>query len=72
MYGIFGLLVGFMLDSIIISAIGLGLFVDELSYLLLGGKTHADNYSRLSLFGTLFFVAVVYISRFQLVQLFQP
>lgn len=26
------------------------LFVDELAHILIGGKSHADNYSKLSLF----------------------
>lgn len=41
------------------SAVGCGLFVDEATYLLLDGKTHADNYSRWSLIGTAALVAAV-------------
>jgi len=63
MYGVAGLLIGIMFHSILIYAIGLGLFVDELTYLLIQGKNHKDNYSKISLLGTLFFVAIVFIFR---------
>jgi len=61
MFGILGVISGLITGSLIIYAIGLGLFVDELTYLLTGGKTHKDNYSKISLLGTLFFVVIVFI-----------
>lgn len=63
MYGILGILIGLLFQSLIVYAVGFGLFVDELTFLLMGGKTHEDNYSRISLFGTLFFVVLVFILR---------
>lgn len=63
MFGIAGMIAGFFTGSIVLYAIGLGLFVDELTYLLIGGRTHEDNYSKISLLGTLFFVAVVFVLR---------
>lgn len=60
MYGLALLTVGYALGSAIIFAVGLGLFVDELTYLLMGGKTHADNYSMISLLGTLMFIVLVF------------
>src|SRR3989344_4495518 len=63
MYGLAGILVGLVFHSILIYAIGLGLFVDELTYLIMRGKDHKDNYSKISLFGTLFFVIIVFLFR---------
>ena len=63
MYGLVGILVGLVLHSVLIYAIGLGLFVDELTYLLMRGKDHKDNYSKISLLGTLFFVIIVFVFR---------
>lgn len=44
-------------------AIGLAMFVDELTYLLIGGETHADNYSPVSLIGTLLFIIMIFVIR---------
>jgi hypothetical protein len=63
MYGIAGIIIGFIFHSIILFAIGTGLFIDELTYLLIHGKTHKDNYSKISLAGTLFFVLLVFFLR---------
>ena len=63
MYGLVAMFVGLLLHTAIIYAIGLGLFVDELTYLIIGGKTHADNYSIKSIVGTLVFILVVLIFR---------
>lgn len=60
-YGILGVLLGLIFHSVIIYAIGLGLFVDELTYLLIRGKNHQDNYSKTSLVGTFIFVILVFL-----------
>ena len=70
MYGILGILIGLLFKSLIFYAIGLGLFIDELTYLLIRGKNHEHNYSKVSLIGTLFFVIVVFILRNYLIFLF--
>ncbi len=62
-FGVAGILVGLLIHSVIIYSIGFGLFIDELTYLIIGGKTHRDNYSKISLFGTLFFVILVFLFR---------
>jgi uncharacterized membrane protein YdjX (TVP38/TMEM64 family) len=67
MYGILGIIIGLISSSIIVYAIGLGLFVDELTYVLIGGKTHKDNYSKISLIGTLCFIIIVFILKNYLV-----
>ena len=67
MYGLLDIAASLLVHSLILYAIGLGLFVDELTYLLIGGKTHKDNYSAISLTGTLAFIAVVYVFKTQIV-----
>ena len=69
MYGIVGIIVGLLTSSVFIYAIGLGLFIDELTYLLIGGKSHQDNYSKISLIGTFIFVILVFIFQDYLVLL---
>jgi hypothetical protein len=72
MYGILGIVVGALVHSIGVYAVGAGLFVDELSFLLMRGKTHQDNYSAASLLGTLLFVIAVFVLRHFLVALCTP
>ncbi len=63
MIGILLILIGIFSRSVIVYAIGLGLFIDELAYLIINGKTHQDNYSLVSLLGTLGFVVVIFLFR---------
>ena len=70
MYGLVAIILGFISQSILIYAIGLGLFIDELTFLLMGGKTHEDNYSKISLLGTLIFIVIVFLFRRYLAQPF--
>lgn len=67
MYGIAVALLGITFNSIVIYAIGLGLFVDELTYLLMRGKTHTDNYSVKSILGTALLCLGVYLLKDQLI-----
>lgn len=69
MYGVVFIIFGIAVSSIIFYAIGLGLFIDELTYLLIRGKTHEDNYSSVSLIGTISFVVLVYIFKGSLMSL---
>ncbi len=71
MFGILGIILSLILRSPLIFAIGLGLFVDELTYILIGGKTHKDNYSKVSLAGTLLFVIMVFILKDYLLYIFK-
>lgn len=66
MYGIALAVAGALLGSITIYAIGLGLFVDELGFLLIRGKTHEENYSKVSLLLLVLFIILVYILKEQL------
>lgn len=66
MYGVALIVTSFVVSNRILLAIGLGLFVDELTFILMGGKTHQDNYSARSLIGTIVFISVAYVFREQL------
>lgn len=59
MYGLVGIAVGLAIHSIVLYAVGAGLFVDEATLLVLGGSTHEENYSAYSLLGTLLLTALV-------------
>ncbi len=61
MFGILGILLGLGINSLAIYAIGWGLFIDKLTYLLMRGKTHEDNYSKISLIGTFLFALFVLV-----------
>jgi hypothetical protein len=63
MYGLIGIIIAVIFHSVVLYAIGLGLFVDELTYLIIGGKNHTDNYSVTSLFGTVVFIILIFFLR---------
>ncbi len=70
MYGIVGVILGIVLSSIYLYAIGLALFIDELTLIfIIRGKSHEENYSAKSLLGTLFFVMLVFLFRNYLVMI---
>ena len=69
MYGLLLIPVGIIFKDVIIYAAGLGLFVDELTYIIIRGKNHKDNYSRTSLIGTLIFIILIFFLRSYLVNL---
>lgn len=60
MHGIIIVAISFLLHSWILYAIGLGLFVDELTFVLMRGNSHEHNYSLTSLVGTACFVIIFY------------
>lgn len=70
MYGLLVIAIGLISQSITIYAIGIGLFIDELTYLLIRGKTHKDNYSKISLLGTFIFIMVVFAFKGYLIRPF--
>lgn len=69
MYGMLAVIIGLWIHSLGLYAIGFGLFVYELTYPIIGGKTHADNYSIRSLLGTTGFILLTFIFREYLVLL---
>ena len=66
MYGLIIAPAGILLGNVAIYAVGVGLFVDELGYLIISGKTHEENYSKISLVLLTMFVILTYIFRKQL------
>lgn len=70
MYGAVGIPIALLLSSLPLYAISVGLFIDELTYILIGGKTHENNYSKVSLLGTSFLVILVFVLREYLVSPF--
>ncbi len=72
MYGLCILPVGVLLHSVWTSAVGLGLFIDEATYLCIGGKSHEDNYSWTSLLGTAAFIVLTFVFRVELTHLVLP
>lgn len=67
MYAILIVPLGIFLDNIFVYAVGVGLFIDELGYLLIGGKNHNDNYSGDSLLLLCVFVVLIYCFKNQFV-----
>lgn len=63
MYGIGLIFLGLVLNVLILYAIGFGLFIDQLTFILIKGKSHKDNYSKKSLIGTLLFIVIIFIFR---------
>ncbi len=66
MFGLVLAPAGILFGSVALYAVGLGLFVDELGYLLLGGKTHDENYSKISLLLLALFAILTYLLSEQL------
>lgn len=66
MYGGVLVAISLVFANSVLYSIGLGLLVDEATYLLIRGKTHEDNYSVRSLVGTAVLVLLVYIFREEL------
>jgi len=65
--GILFIAIALLFRNVTIYAIGVGLFVDELTYIIIRGKSHKDNYSTISLIGTLLFIIIVFLFREQLI-----
>jgi hypothetical protein len=63
MYGVAAMAASLAIGSIVLYALGLGLFVDELTFLVLRGRDHHDNYSLPSLVGTGLLVLATVLAR---------
>jgi hypothetical protein len=62
-YGLIGTPVGIILHSLPLYAVSIAVLVDELTFVLIAGSTHEDNYSLTSIVGTLGFILLVYLLR---------
>jgi hypothetical protein len=70
MYGIIGIPVSILIVSLPMFAVSTALLIDELTFLSIGGKTHEDNYSLISLAGTVGLTIAVCVFREQFVSIF--
>lgn len=70
MYGVVVVLVGIIVRSLPLYAIGLALFVDELTFLFMSPKDYTTYLSRKSLIGTLLLIFIVYLLRYELIMVF--
>lgn len=66
-WGLGILLTGIVTASLPIFAVGLGLSLDELTFVAIGGRTHEDNYSLISLLGTAILVGLTFLLRHWLI-----
>jgi hypothetical protein len=70
MYGPAVVAVSLIIHSLPLYAIGLALFVDELTFIFLSPKDYTTYLSKRSVIGTLVFVFIVYLLRYYLVALY--
>lgn|ERR1039457_4974302 len=63
MYGLALMAISFVFSTKPLFAIGFGLFVDELTFILMKGRTHKDNYSTRSIIGTIALIMIAYFLR---------
>src|SRR3989344_6986669 len=61
MFGLMLIVLGLIVSVLALFALGWGLFIDELTFVLIRGDSHAENYSLVSLLGTLSFVIVIFL-----------
>ena len=62
-YGLILMPISYLVESLTLFAVGLALFIDELTWLLMRGKGHEDNYSWKSLLGTATLSLAVFLLR---------
>lgn len=63
MYGVALVAIAVAISNPSIYAVGLGLFVDEVTFILVKGRSHKENFSFISLIGTAVFVSLAYLLR---------
>lgn len=67
MFGLFFTIIFFSISSfytnIYLLSISMGIFLDEIGFIIIRGKTHQDNYSPESFMILLFFILLLFIFR---------
>lgn len=67
MYGLLFTIILFCISNIYTNlyllSISVGLFLDEIGFIIINGKTHEDNYSPKSFLILLFFIIILFIFR---------
>lgn len=74
MYGLLFIIILFCISNfytnIYLFAIGTGIFLDEIGFILIRGKTHEDNYSPKSFMILLFFILLLFIFRENIINVY--
>lgn len=64
MYGMAGILLSLPSNLLPLYAVSIGLFADELTFVLMGGQEHREDYpTKVSLAGTVCVIALVFLLR---------
>ena len=74
MYGLFSIIILFCLarfyTNIYLLSISTGIFLDEIGFIIIRGKTHEDNYSPKSFMILLLFILLLFIFKEKIVNLY--
>lgn len=74
MYGLLFTIILFFISSlysnIYLLSISMGVFIDEIGFILIGGKTHEDNYNPKSFMILLLFILLLFIFRENIVNFY--
>lgn len=67
MYGLFFTIILFFIariyTNVYLLSISMGIFLDEIGFIVIGGKNHEDNYSAKSFMVLMFFILLLFIFR---------
>lgn len=74
MFGLFFAIILFCISNfytnIYLLAINMGIFLDEIGFIIIRGKTHEDNYSPRSFMILLFFILLLFIFREKIINFY--
>lgn len=74
MYGLIFTIILFCISSfytnIYLLSIGMGIFLDEIGFIIIRGKTHEDNYSPKSFMILMFFIVLLFLLRENIINLY--
>lgn len=74
MYGLLFMIILFSISSFYVNlylyAISMGIFLDEIGFIIIRGKTHEDNYSPKSFMILMFFILVLFLFRENIVNFY--
>lgn len=74
MFGLFFTIILFCISSfytnIYLLSISMGIFLDEIGFIIIRGKTHKDNYSPKSFMLLIFFIILLFIFRENIINIY--
>ena len=74
MFGLFFMIILFCISNfytnIYLLSISMGIFLDEIGFMIIKGKTHKDNYSPESFIMLLFFIFLLFIFREKIINFY--